>query len=308
LAKEELFQFLSRQFNKDKKKFSLPIPLVNILNGGKHAGGDLKIQEFMIVPHGDKSFKESLRKVTTIYHHLGNILTKKIGKSAKNLGDEGGFAPSLDSPDQALTFIEEAIQSAGYKVGEEVKLAMDCAASEFYNKETKKYEVIKGKYFSSGEMITFYEDLIKNHPAICSIEDGLDEQDYDGWKELTKRLGDQIMIVGDDLYTTNTNLIKKGIEEKWATALLLKVNQIGTITESMDAARLIFKNNQNVIVSHRSGETESTLISDLSVAIGAKYIKTGATARGERVAKYNRLLQIEEFLIENDLIHIENDE
>jgi len=218
------------------------------------------------------------------------------------LGDEGGFAPNLDNPDQALTYIEEAIASAGYKVGTDVKLAMDCAASEFYNKETKKYEIIKGKYLSSDELVSFYENLLKDHPAICSIEDGFDEQDYDGWKGITKSLGDKIMIVGDDLYTTNTNLIKKGLENKWANALLLKVNQIGTITESMEAARLIFAQSQNVIVSHRSGETESTLISDLAVAIGAKFIKTGAPARGERVAKYNRLLQIEEFLIENDLL------
>lgn len=304
LAKEELFVYLARQFGKlDKnKKFSLPLPMVNILNGGKHAGGKLKIQEFMIIPFGDKSFADALRKVATVYHHLGKILVKAKGKSSKNLGDEGGFAPSLDTPDEALTYIEDAIKSAGYEVGKDVKLALDCASSEFYDSEKKKYEITEGNWVTSDELVSFYEKLITDHPALCSIEDGFDEKDYDGWKAFTKKLGDKIMIVGDDLYTTNTNLIKQGLENKWANALLLKVNQIGTISEAMDAARMIFEANQNVIVSHRSGETETTLISDLAVAIGAKFIKTGATARGERVAKYNRLLQIEEYLKEKKLL------
>jgi len=256
----------------------------------------------MIVPCGDKSYSEALRKVTTVYHHLGKILVKQKGKSSKNLGDEGGFAPNLDTPDEALSLIEDAIKASGFEVGIDVKLALDCASSEFYDSETKKYEITEGNFITSEELLLFYEKLINDHPALCSIEDGFDEKDYEGWKSFTKKLGEKIMIVGDDLYTTNSRLIKKGIEEKWANALLLKVNQIGTISEAMEAAKLIFSSNQNVIVSHRSGETETTIISDLAVAIGAKFIKTGATARGERVSKYNRLLQIEDYLKQNNLL------
>ena len=208
LAQEELFLYLARQFDQQKKKFSLPTPLVNILNGGKHAGGKLKIQEFMIVPVGDKSFKEALRKVATVYHHLGKILVKTKGQSAKNLGDEGGFAPSLDTPDEALNAIEEAIKSAGYEVGKDVKLALDCAASEFYDKETKKYEITEGNFVTSEELVDFYDKLVQDHPALTSIEDAMDECDYEGWAKFTERLKDKVMVVGDDLYTTNTRLIK----------------------------------------------------------------------------------------------------
>jgi enolase len=312
LAQEELFLYLARQFhgnNEDEtRKYRLPTPLVNILNGGKHAGGKLKIQEFMIVPRSDIPFKEALRYVTEVYHTLGNILAKAKGKSSKNVGDEGGFAPLLETPDEALTFIEQAIKESGYEVGKDVRLALDCAASEFYNSETKKYEVIEGKFLSSDEMVDFYDKLVADHPALISIEDPLDEADYDGWAKFTERLGSKIMVVGDDLFTTNPRLIKKGIEAKWANALLLKVNQIGTITEAMEAAKLMFDNKNQVIVSHRSGETETTLIADLSVAIGARFIKTGATARGERVAKYNRLLQIEEYLAEHNLLDTTKEE
>jgi len=307
LAQEELFLYLARQFTgksieeDENQKFKLPTPLVNIVNGGKHAGGKLKIQEFMIVPRSDIPFKEALRYIAEVYHKLGAIVSKK-DKSAKNVGDEGGYAPQFASPDEALSTIEEAIKAAGFEVGKDVKLALDCAASEFYDAESKKYEVIEGKFLTSDEMVDFYDQLIKDHPALCSIEDPLDEADYDGWAKFTARLGDKIMCVGDDLFTTNPRLIKKGIEGKWANALLLKVNQIGTITEAMEAAKLMFDNKNNVIVSHRSGETETTLIADLAVAIGAKYIKTGAPARGERVSKYNRLLQIEEYLQEHNML------
>jgi enolase len=306
---EELFLYLARQFentptdeeNTPKGRFRCPTPLVNILNGGKHAGGKLKIQEFMIVPNDQLLFKEQLRIVTEVYHTLGNILAKSVGKSAKNLGDEGGFAPSLETPNEALTYIKQAIEEAGYVPGKDIFLALDAAASEFYDKETKKYEVIEGQHLTSDEMIDFYEKMIDDYPFFLSIEDGLDEKDYEGWFKLTERLGKRIMLVGDDLYTTNTRLIKEGIENKWANALLLKVNQIGTISEAMDAAKMIQNADQNVIVSHRSGETGTNLIADLAVAIGAKYIKTGAPARGERVGKYNRLLQIEEYLRDNGL-------
>ena len=297
VASEELYLYLARNFKtEENRKYSIPTPLVNILNGGKHAGGKLKIQEFMIVPRSDIEFKEALRVVTEVYHALGSLLAGEKGPSSKNVGDEGGFAPLLETPEEALGFIEKAIVKAGYTVGTDVFLALDAAASEFYDKETGKYEVIEGTFLSSDEMVDFYEKMINDHPAFVSLEDGLDEKDYEGWKKLTDRLGSRVMLVGDDLYTTNTRLIKQGIEEKWANALLLKVNQIGTISEAMDAASMIFNAKQNVIVSHRSGETATTLISDLAVAIGAQYIKTGAPARGERVSKYNRLLQIEEHL------------
>ncbi len=304
ILNEELFLYLAKQYdsNEENKKFKCPTPLVNILNGGKHAGGKLKIQEFMIVPNDQISFKEQLRTVTEVYHTLGNILAKAVGKSAKNLGDEGGFAPSLETPNEALTYIKQAIEEAGYVPGKDIFLALDAAASEFYDKESKKYEVIEGQHLTSEEMVDFYEKMIDDYPFFLSIEDGLDEKDYDGWTKLTERLGKRIMLVGDDLYTTNTHFIKKGIENKWANALLLKVNQIGTISEAMDAARMVQNADQNVIVSHRSGETGTNLIADLAVAIGAKYIKTGAPARGERVGKYNRLLQIEEYLKENNLL------
>jgi len=309
LAGEELFEYLAKQYYPEaddikSRKYSIPTPMVNILNGGKHAGGRLKIQEFMIIPRSDIEFKEALRHVTEVYHALGTLLAAEKGVSSRNVGDEGGYAPALETPDEALTYIERAIEKAGYTVGEDIFLAIDAAASEFYDKETGKYEVIENKFLTSDEMIDFYEKMINDHPAFVSMEDVLDEKDYEGWKKITARLGNRVMLVGDDLYTTNTRLIKQGIQEKWATALLLKVNQIGSITEAMEAATMIFDAGQNVVVSHRSGETATTLISDLAVAIGAQYIKTGATARGERVAKYNRLLQIEEYLKERNQLKI----
>ena len=303
---EELFLYLANAFHNGKTeglKYHLPTPMVNILNGGKHAGGRLQIQEFMILPKENQSFREKLRCVAEVYQHLGKILVEAAGPSAKNVGDEGGFAPNLETADEALNYIEQAIVKAGYKVGEDVFLALDAASSEFYDSETKKYEITQGKdYYTSEEMVEYYAQLVERHPAIVSIEDGLEEKDYEGWKKLTERLGSKIMLVGDDLYTTNTRLIKQGIEEKWANSLLLKVNQIGSITEAMNAARMIFNVNQKVIVSHRSGETATNLIADLVVGIGATHIKTGATARGERVSKYNRLLQIEEYLEQNGLL------
>jgi len=304
----ELFVHLANAFHGASKpaKFRLPTPMVNILNGGKHAGGNLKIQEFMILPRSDIEFREALRVVTTVYHHLGKILAAQYGLGAKNLGDEGGYAPSMDTADQALTAIESAVVAAGFTMctpstpAGDIRLAMDCAASEFF--KDGMYEVETGNMKTTDEMVDFYERLVNTHPAICSIEDPLNETDYDGFAKMTARLGDRIMIVGDDLYTTNTNLLKKGIAGKWANALLLKVNQIGTITEAMNAARMEFEVAHKVIVSHRSGETVTTLISDLAVAIGAQFIKTGATARGERVAKYNRLLAIEDYLRENGML------
>jgi enolase len=222
--------------------FSLPRPLVNIINGGKHAGGELQIQEFMIIPKAGNTFKQNLQIITEVYHHLGKILVGKYGVSAKNLGDEGGYAPSLNVPDEALTLIEEAIKTAGYSVGKDVFLALDCAASEFY--KDGKYEIEKGKFLSQDEAVEYYLKLKRDHPALISIEDPLDEKDYTAWAKLTAKFTEEFpgtMIVGDDLYTTNTDLISQGIAQKWANTLLLKVNQIGTISEAMDAARMIFQ-------------------------------------------------------------------
>lgn len=284
------------------KKFRLPVPFFNILNGGKHAGGNLKIQEFMVAPRKDVAFPEGLRMIAEVYQKLGGLLVKEYGPSAKNLGDEGGFAPLLDTPDQALDIMEKAVMAAGYKPGQDILFGLDAAASEFFDAKTGKYEVEKGMYKSGDEMVSYWEALVSRHPAIVSIEDGLDEQDYSTWIKLNERLGGKIQLVGDDLYTTNPKTIAKGIEGKWANALLLKVNQIGTISEAMEAARLIFNAGQNVMVSHRSGETCNSVIADLAVGIGAQYIKTGSTARGERIQKYTRLLQIYDYLKENDML------
>lgn len=312
LADEELFTFLAKQYLKavdnenaslpEGHKFRLPTPMVNILNGGKHAGGKLKIQEFMIIPREDIPYRERLRYAAEVYHHLGTILVKLKGKSAKNVGDEGGYAPDMETASEALNAIEEAIQTAGYELGKDIRLALDCASSEFYDSEKQSYEIQEGKFLNRDEMVDFYEKLVSDHPALVSIEDGMAEDDHEGWTKLTERLGEKVMIVGDDLYTTNTKFISRGIEGKWANALLLKVNQIGTITESMRAAKMIFDANQNVVVSHRSGETGTTFIADLAVAIGARYIKTGSTARTDRLSKLNRLLQIEEYLTEHGLL------
>lgn len=301
----QLFEYLARAFHgadKVPKKFKLPSPFFNIINGGKHAGGNLKFQEFMVCPTRKIPYPEQLRIIAEVYQKLGVLLQKKYGVSAKNVGDEGGFAPNLNTPDEALCCIEEAIKEAGYEPGKDIFIGLDVASSEFYDDKKKLYEVENGKFLDADGMIKYYEDMLAKHPAISSIEDGLAELDYPSWIKLTAALGDKIQLVGDDLYTTNPATIKKGIEGKWCNALLLKVNQIGTITESMEAARLIFNANQRVMVSHRSGETCNTVISDLAVAIGAQAIKTGAPARGERIQKYTRLLQIYEYLKAHDML------
>jgi len=305
LNEEPLFLYLARQYygaENVPKKFSLPSPFFNILNGGKHAGGHLKLQEFMVNPRKDVPFPDQLRMVAEVYQKLGSLLVKKYGVSAKNLGDEGGFAPCLDTPREALQIIEEAVKEAGYEPGKDIFFGLDAASSEFYDAEKKQYEVEVGKFLNGDEMIKYWEDLIKDHPAIVSIEDGLDEKDYEHWVKLNEALGDKIQLVGDDLYTTNPKTIKKGLEGKWCNALLLKVNQIGTISEGMEAAKLILDAKQRVMVSHRSGETCNSVIADLAVAIGAQSIKTGSTARGERIQKYTRLLQIYEYLKEHDML------
>jgi enolase len=301
----QLFEYLARNYwgpDRLPAKYRLPTPYFNILNGGKHAGGNLKLQEFMVSPAPTRPYPEQLRIVAEVYQKLGKLLTERYGISAKNLGDEGGFAPLLNTPDEALTIIEQAIQEAGYTPGTDLRIGLDAAASEFYSADTKLYEVEVGVQKTGDELIAYYQDLVARHPSIVSIEDGLDEKDYEHWVKLNEALGGKVQLVGDDLYTTNPRTIARGLEGKWCNALLLKVNQIGTITEAMQAARLVLEAGQTVMVSHRSGETCNSVIADLAVAIGAQAIKTGSTARGERIQKYTRLLQIYEYLKERDLL------
>ena len=268
----------------------LPIPMMNILNGGAHADTNVDIQEFMIAPIGADTFKESLRWGAEIYHSLKSVLKKR--GLATSIGDEGGFAPNLESNRAALDLIAEAIDKAGYKLGSQIALAMDVAATEFH--ESGKYN-FEGKSLSADEMIAYYKDLVNSYPLV-SIEDPLSEDDWDGWGAITRELGDKVQLVGDDLFVTNPARLSRGIEAKTANALLVKVNQIGTLTETLDAVAMAHKAGYRSMMSHRSGETEDTTIADLAVAASCGQIKTGAPARSERVAKYNQLLRIEEEL------------
>ena len=278
----------------------MPVPMMNIMNGGRHADNTIDIQEFMIMPVGAKNFKEGLRMCAEIYHSLKKLLKKEELSTA--VGDEGGFAPNLPDAQAALAYIVRATEEAGYKAGEEVSLALDVAATELYDRSFKKY-VFEGEsktkdykvIRSSEELIDYYEGLIEQFP-IVSIEDPLDEEDWDGWELLTTRLGLHTQLVGDDLFVTNTKRLKKGIEKEVANAILIKVNQIGTLTEALDTVEMAQKAGYRTIVSHRSGETADTLIADLAVAVGAGQIKTGAPCRSERIEKYNQLLRIEERL------------
>lgn len=291
---KELFEFFKETYNLHGQ-ITLPTPLVNIINGGKHGvTDDLKIQEFMIFPNESYPLAKKMQIIAEVYQTLKDVLVKKYGKSAKSIGDEGGFCPPITSADEALSVMEQAIFEAHYVANQDVFLALDCAASEFYNKETKLYEIEKNTFLSSSDLILWYENLILQHPALKSIEDAFDEHDYEAWTNFTSRVGHKIMVVGDDLFTTNPLLIKKGLDQKWANTLLLKVNQIGTITEAVEAAHMFMKQDKNVIVSHRSGETNHAIIVDLAVGIGAKFLKIGSPCRGERVAKFNRLIEIED--------------
>lgn len=268
----------------------MPIPMMNILNGGKHADNNVDIQEFMILPVGAPSFKEALRMGSEVYHHLKKVLQGK-GLST-GVGDEGGFAPNLKSNEEAFQVIVEAIEEAGYTPGTDVVLGIDVAASEIFEDE-KYYFKGEDRKLSSVEVIDFYEEMISKYP-IVSIEDGLSEDDWEGWKLMTARLGKKIQIVGDDLFVTNVKRLKKGIDENAANAILIKLNQIGTITETLSAIELAKINGYKVVISHRSGETEDSTIADLAVAVNSRQIKTGAPARTDRVAKYNQLLRIED--------------
>jgi len=272
--------------------YVLPVPLMNIINGGAHADTGVDIQEFMIVPHGAESFSEALRWGVEVYHQLKKLLSEK--GLATGLGDEGGFAPDLPNNAAALELISEAIGLAGYKLGTEIALALDVAATEFFDEKTGKYN-FEGKQLSSDEMIAYYADLLARFPLV-SIEDPLAEDDWASWTKITAALGDKVQLVGDDLYVTNPSRLQKGIDLAAGNAILVKVNQIGTLTETMDAVSLAQRHGMKAIISHRSGETEDTFIADLAVATNAGQIKTGAPARSERVAKYNQLLRIEEEL------------
>ena len=271
----------------------LPVPMMNILNGGAHADSNVDIQEFMIAPIGAESFAEAMRMGSEVYQALKKVLQSK--KLATGLGDEGGFAPNLESNRAALDLIEEAIKAAGYKPGADVALALDVAASSFVSDGKYKFE---GGLKSSAEMIEYYEQLVADYPLV-SIEDPLDEEDWDGWAVFTQRLGDKVQVVGDDLFVTNVERLQRGIDDQSANALLVKVNQIGSLTETIDAVTLAHRNGFATMMSHRSGETEDTTIADLAVALGCGQIKSGAPARGERVAKYNQLIRIEEELDES---------
>ena len=273
----------------------LPVPMMNILNGGSHADSNVDIQEFMIAPIGAPSFREALRWGAEVYHSLKKVV-KERGLST-GLGDEGGFAPNLDSNREALELIVEAIEKAGYKPGADVALAMDVASSEFFDSETKTYK-FEGEQRDNDYMVKYYEQLIKDFP-IVSIEDPLSEDEWEDWKALTEEIGDKVQIVGDDFFVTNPERLAKGIELKAANALLVKVNQIGSLTETLEAVEMAHRNGYKSMTSHRSGETDDTTIADLAVATNSGQIKTGAPARGERVNKYNQLLRIEESLGED---------
>ncbi len=272
----------------------LPIPMMNILNGGSHADNKIDIQEFMIMPVGAQTFSEALRMGTEIFHHLKSVLKAK-GHST-NVGDEGGFAPNLGSNEEAIEVVLEAIKKAGYKPGFDVYIALDAAASEFYNKDTKVYHFEStNEDRTSDQMVAFWKEWVEKYP-ILSIEDGLDEDDWDGWLKLTQAIGDKVQLVGDDLFVTNVKRLERGIKTHTANSILVKVNQIGTLTETINAVQMATANSYTSIMSHRSGETEDVTIAELAVALNTGLIKTGSASRSDRVAKYNQLLRIEEAL------------
>lgn len=285
-----LFEYLG-----DDDSTILPIPMMNILNGGSHADNSIDFQEFMVMPVGADSFSDALRMGTEVFHNLKEVLKSK-GFST-NVGDEGGFAPNIGSNVEAIEIVLQAIEKAGYNPGEDMYIAMDAAASEFYNAEENVYHFHQstGDKLTPSEMVSFWKDWSEKYP-ILSIEDGLDEDDWDGWKQLTEAIGEKVQLVGDDLFVTNVNRLSTGIEKGIANSILVKVNQIGTLTETIDAVKLAQDNSYTSVMSHRSGETEDTTIADLAVALSTGQIKTGSASRSDRMAKYNQLLRIEEKL------------
>ncbi|MCP4913390.1 MAG: phosphopyruvate hydratase [Oligoflexia bacterium] len=289
---KSLFKYLNEDLKVPNpvSALRLPAPLMNIINGGAHASNNLDIQEFMIVPHMKKSFSENFRAGVETFHHLKTVLSES--DYSTNVGDEGGFAPSLKSHKEALDCILEAIKRAGYKPGEDISISLDCAANEFCKDGTY---TMQGKSYTSAEMVDYYSNFVDQYP-IYSIEDGLDEDDHEGWKLLTEKLGNKLTLVGDDLFVTNKKIFEEGINNGEANAILIKVNQIGSLTETFETLELAYKNNYKTIISHRSGETGDSFIADLAVACGAGHIKTGSASRSDRMEKYNQLLRIEEEL------------
>jgi len=277
---------------------TLPVPMMNILNGGSHADNSIDFQEFMIVPVGADTFSEGLRMGVEIFHHLKAVLKSK--NYSTNVGDEGGFAPNIGSNKEAIEIVLKSIESAGYRPGDQVMIAMDAAASEFYDAEKAKYVLHKstGNELSTDDMIDYWKGWVDNYP-IFSIEDGLDEDDWSGWVKLNEKIGDRVQLVGDDLFVTNTERLQRGINEKAANSILIKVNQIGSLTETIEAVSMATSHSFSSVMSHRSGETEDTTIADLSVALNTGQIKTGSASRSDRIAKYNQLLRIEEELGDN---------
>jgi enolase len=273
----------------------LPAPMMNIINGGAHANNAIDLQEFMIMPLGFESFSDALRAGVEVFQHLKKVLSDKGLSTA--VGDEGGFAPDLKSSQEAIETILKAIERAGYKPGEEIKLALDCAMSELYDKKSRKYR-LEGKEHDAAALIGLFAGWVDKYP-ICSIEDGCDQNDWDGWKQLTEAIGDRCQLVGDDLFVTNTKRLQDGIDRGVANSILVKVNQIGTLTETIQAVQTAYQHGYTAVMSHRSGETEDTTIADLAVALGTGQIKTGSASRTDRVAKYNQLLRIEELLGEH---------
>lgn len=286
-----LYQYIS-ELNGTPGKYSMPVPMMNIINGGEHADNNVDIQEFMIQPVGAENFREALRMGAEIFHNLKKVLSGKGMNTA--VGDEGGFAPNLSSNEEALAVISQAVEAAGYTMGKDVTLALDCAASEFY--EDGKYNLKgEGKVFDSEKFGDYLAELAEKYPII-SIEDGLDESDWDGWASLTKKIGDKVQLVGDDLFVTNTKILKRGIDNSVANSILIKFNQIGSLTETLEAIKMAKDAGYTAVISHRSGETEDATIADLAVGTAAGQIKTGSLCRSDRVAKYNQLLRIEEEL------------
>ena len=292
---KSLYQHIRETFGYDKKQILMPVPMMNVLNGGAHADNNVDIQEFMIMPAGAKNFAEALRMGAEIFHALKGVLKSKGYNTA--VGDEGGFAPNLKSNEEALQVIMEAIVKAGYKPGDDVLLALDVASSELFKDGNYTLENEAQPVKSADQLIDFYEDLVNKYPII-SIEDGMAENDWDGWKKMTDRLGKRIQIVGDDLFVTNPAILKQGIEKGLANSILIKLNQIGTLTETLDAIEMAKRAGYTTVISHRSGETEDTTLADLAVAVNAGQIKTGSLCRTDRVCKYNQLLRIEDELDE----------
>lgn len=289
-----LFQYLGNMFGASDS-FRLPVPMMNIINGGEHADNSVDMQEFMIVPVGADSIAEAVRYGTEVFHNLKSVLAKKGMNTA--VGDEGGFAPDLSSNEEAIEVILEAIQKAGFSAGKDIYLGLDCAASEYY-KDGKYVLASEGKSFDAEGMVDYLEGWVDQYPII-TIEDGLDEADWDGWAILTQKLGNKIQLVGDDLFVTNPKIFAEGIEKSIANSILIKFNQIGTLTETLEAIKMAHDSNYTAVVSHRSGETEDTTIADLAVATSAGQIKTGSLSRSDRIAKYNQLMRIEQILGSN---------